>query len=606
MPITHDATVNFGYGNVTVAPSPASSGTSITVSLPAAPAVPFNAVVWPEENRPLPSNSEIVRFTAYNSGTGVGTIARTQEGSSARSIKVGDQIIVGVTAKYFSDLWTAVEAAKTEAEAAAAAAGGTAAQILDSLQYSAELEARRSVALARAAFDEESFTEAWANLTAWELSEAESVKVNAGTVVGTAKTIPAAIHSFTAANGKFRLVASINFVSGGTAGKNIGIGVASGAGKAETATWTLIGMDLSTGAWRAFYENSWHNLGTTAHATGTYLVTITGDETGVSFTINKSDREVSKEEAMLRTRVQVGSVAAAVVFDADVRGNTGATIGPLAHKKAIGTATVRTGVEGIGVSRVHWTEKSAGVTPMRIETPASLDTRIPPKGWIFFEHGLLDQPEAAQEFTPIEDAARAPMFKALVEAGFAIVSPRSTNAAGNEASQTDLLNAYEYVRDNYPIAPVLMMGFSAGGAAAAIATVRRKIPVAALVLISGLINLNYVKETHSPSALETALEAAYGLEASWANYATVITAKGLDPCAHPAVDYRGIPVGIFASPEDTAAPKANHADVLAAKLEAAGGSQRILTRVSTTGAHASAGNFPTTSMVNFCNSAVIL
>src|SRR5690348_11282609 len=103
--MAYDAHSNFGYSTVATAPSPATSGTSLVVASGQGarfPTAPFNAVVWPANQLPLSSNAEIVRVTAVSTDTF--TITRTQESTSARSIQVGDQIALNITAKWFTDI----------------------------------------------------------------------------------------------------------------------------------------------------------------------------------------------------------------------------------------------------------------------------------------------------------------------------------------------------------------------------------------------------------------------------------------------------------------------------------------------------------------------
>lgn len=95
---------NFAYSTVATAPSPASSGTSLVVASGQGilfPDPPFNATVWPTGVQPLSSNAEIVRVTDVDEDTF--TIERQQEGTSARSIVVGDQIAATITAKTLTD-----------------------------------------------------------------------------------------------------------------------------------------------------------------------------------------------------------------------------------------------------------------------------------------------------------------------------------------------------------------------------------------------------------------------------------------------------------------------------------------------------------------------
>ncbi len=107
-PEMYDAHANFAYSLVATAPSPATSGTSLVVTAADGakfPAAPFNAVVWPTAVQPSTSNAEIVRVTVKSTDTF--TITRTQEGTSARSIVVGDQIAEAITAKTITDIETA-------------------------------------------------------------------------------------------------------------------------------------------------------------------------------------------------------------------------------------------------------------------------------------------------------------------------------------------------------------------------------------------------------------------------------------------------------------------------------------------------------------------
>lgn len=96
---------NFAYSTVATAPSPATSGTSLTVAAGQGtrfPTAPFNATVWPANSQPLSTNAEIVRITAI--ATDVFTIVRAQEGSSARTVIVGDQIAATITDKTLTDI----------------------------------------------------------------------------------------------------------------------------------------------------------------------------------------------------------------------------------------------------------------------------------------------------------------------------------------------------------------------------------------------------------------------------------------------------------------------------------------------------------------------
>lgn len=109
--MSFDPHKNFAYSTVATAPSPAGSGTSLTLQTGDGALFPdpstdgaFNLTVWPAGVAPLKSNAEIVRCTARASD--VLTITRTEEGTSARSIVVGDQIALTITAKVITDIET--------------------------------------------------------------------------------------------------------------------------------------------------------------------------------------------------------------------------------------------------------------------------------------------------------------------------------------------------------------------------------------------------------------------------------------------------------------------------------------------------------------------
>ena len=106
MPDVHK---NLAVSAVATAPSPASSGTSLEVTAGHGtrfPTVPFNATIWPDGELADPANAEIVRVTAISTDTF--TITRTQEGTSARTVVVGDLIAATITAKTLEDIEDAV------------------------------------------------------------------------------------------------------------------------------------------------------------------------------------------------------------------------------------------------------------------------------------------------------------------------------------------------------------------------------------------------------------------------------------------------------------------------------------------------------------------
>lgn len=98
---------NLATSLVATAPTTPTAGTSLVVTGGTGgrfPAVPFNATISQAGVLPDPSNSEIVRVTAVSTDTL--TIVRAQEGSTARTVGVGDVIYCSPTNKVFTDIET--------------------------------------------------------------------------------------------------------------------------------------------------------------------------------------------------------------------------------------------------------------------------------------------------------------------------------------------------------------------------------------------------------------------------------------------------------------------------------------------------------------------
>jgi hypothetical protein len=108
---TFDAHKNLAIGQILTAPSPATTGLSLTLRAGQGalfPTAPFNCTVWPASVNPISTNAEIIRVT--NVVGDVLTIVRAQEGTTAKSIAVGWQVSNSISVKVITDLETAVNA----------------------------------------------------------------------------------------------------------------------------------------------------------------------------------------------------------------------------------------------------------------------------------------------------------------------------------------------------------------------------------------------------------------------------------------------------------------------------------------------------------------
>lgn len=111
---------NLAYSLVATAPSPATTGTSLVVTAGQGTRFPnpatygeYPITVWPANAIPTPANAEIMMVTAISTDTL--TVTRNIEGTSARTVIIGDQIAMTITADVFAKsmqaLWFTVSQA---------------------------------------------------------------------------------------------------------------------------------------------------------------------------------------------------------------------------------------------------------------------------------------------------------------------------------------------------------------------------------------------------------------------------------------------------------------------------------------------------------------
>jgi len=102
-----DSYKNFAYGTVATAPSPATSGTSLSLQTGQGarfPSVPFDVVAAPPNVVPTSANSEILRVTQVSSDEF--TITRTQAGTTAKEIGTDWAIYQSITERTLGELRT--------------------------------------------------------------------------------------------------------------------------------------------------------------------------------------------------------------------------------------------------------------------------------------------------------------------------------------------------------------------------------------------------------------------------------------------------------------------------------------------------------------------
>lgn len=170
MATTFDPHDNLATSTVATAPSPATTGESLVVAAGQGARFPasgsFNATIHEDGQLPSPANAEIVRVTAVSTDTL--TITRAQEGTTARTVVVGDRITLTVTEKSLTDIEGALNTAENDIDAVEATlathgtivtsntgdfdAAGTAAALVDDLSgVSDAATARTNLGLGTAA-----------------------------------------------------------------------------------------------------------------------------------------------------------------------------------------------------------------------------------------------------------------------------------------------------------------------------------------------------------------------------------------------------------------------------------------------------------------------
>jgi hypothetical protein len=109
--VTFDQHANFVSTTVTSAPTPAATGTTMSVygdPTTYFPEAPFNVIVYPALTFPTSLNTEIVRVI-HISNTGQLTITRQVESSNQRSIGIGDIVSITITKKTITDIEDAIK-----------------------------------------------------------------------------------------------------------------------------------------------------------------------------------------------------------------------------------------------------------------------------------------------------------------------------------------------------------------------------------------------------------------------------------------------------------------------------------------------------------------
>lgn len=188
----------------------------------------------------------------------------------------------------------------------------------------------------------------------------------------------------------------------------------------------------------------------------------------------------------------------------DTRGITGGKESPISAKQALasledypnftGGPPIRKPASDLIVYTAS-TEAQGGhamKSDLRLWIPKDYDSRVPAP-LIIWCHGAFFDPAttgatAATTIVP-DGTGDAPVFQALVDAGFIIASVAGGgDTLGNQEYIDDIVAAYRYCRDRLNIGPVIMMGESGGGMPSITTLYERRVPnVVGVILYSPLL-----------------------------------------------------------------------------------------------------------------------
>lgn len=442
---------------------------------------------------------------------------------------------------------------------------GTYASIPDTLSLRrlatlAATDAATSVAASRIAYDDNAATtESWANTSSWTLG-ANPTQVSAGFLYagasqGGGSGMNRAWSLGTTGIGRAVFTAVIPTATGGGGGLMIGVSTdtaaatpTAGGGKARALYFSQ-----SAGQVQSYDQGTGTNLA--AIVAGTYVVTITADANYLTITATKTDGSQEYRAKWTRGTYSINNL---FIFNSDSRTTSGNAAGPGGWRSALATISPRTGIEGVGQT-VHWTSISSGTVGVRIALPAGYDSRKPAPLAICFHGSNSDETHWSTNSN-----GRA-VANALTSAGYVALGVGYTaNGAtwGAQASLDAYYAAYQYVRDNYAIGPVVFYANSMGGIESLLTLAERRIPgVVAWVGTSPTGSLANAYADPGAQGFTALINTAYGIPGG-GTYAA--QTAGHDPALKPGYAFRGLPMLFLAATDDTAVPKAANTDVMAA------------------------------------------
>lgn len=430
---------------------------------------------------------------------------------------------------------------------------------LAALEMRGQSDRLSSAGLSRVNFDAaQQVHEDWADLVGWYT---EGVGVSGNTLI----TAAGALHSARLPldlTGPFRLRGRITFVAG--AGLIfLGISTATNAGAPTSGGIVGVGIDVAAGKMMRWHVSSASPTWTVNP--GEYLVTVVGDETHLSFAI--TDATGFLEYTYVVARSAIAPVSGIGLWHS---ANAGSIRDVTLTRTKIAAPANRV-IENFGPS-LH--KPVVDGQNCRIALPAN-HAPGQPLPLLMFCHGA-----GGNENQPwLEWPA---MYRDLLGAGYGLIASFMHDRNwGNRDALDDMIELYRYVRDRYPLGPLVLIGNSMGGLASLNALARRELPAAAWVGMQPVCDLDAM---YAAGQFITEMRAAYGSNGTDWQAKT----EGYNPMEREGWEFRGLPMRFYASPGDTVVSKAQNTDALAAKVAPYATEATV---VAATGDHGNASHF---------------
>lgn len=471
---------------------------------------------------------------------------------------------------------------------------------LRSLTDLAASERQKSVASARVAWeDSAAFNERWANFTNWTLGAASNLQISAGAVFANGGGANAgANHAWAlGTTGVGRATFIINKVAGSTNSGGVIVGVTSGtAGAAPTAGGgNARGLYFRPSSVVQSVDSGTFTDLAGGLSAGLHKIVLVADATYLTITVRRQDGTLEYRARWARAGFSIQNL---YIFNSDANLLTGSSIGPVSTRDSTASAAAgfRAGLEDVQ-SDAQWT--AVGSTNIRVALPQGYDSRRPlPVVMAFHGNG-----SNALHFA--DHPAGQGVANAFLAAGYAVVSADNSGNVSTWGAQAGLdayYTAYKYMRDNYPLGPIVFYGNSMGGLESLLTLAERRIPgVVAWVGTVPVCNLgaNYVGASNA-QLFKTTIATAYGIAGDGSDYAA--KTAGHDPIVKSGTAFRGLPMWVLVATDDVSVIPSENFDLLQSIVAPYAPE---LVRVNATGGHSTtaiAAN--AAAMVTFANKYV--